>query len=139
MLVLARVLAFYETTQTYISFPDNRLKNARDVTARIRRFTKKCHYSFWASGVMDEKNGSIEQILQMLTELSGDRKVPRNVRCVITDAIRELKKTDDNITAKVNTTISLLDEVSNDPNIQGYTRTQIWNVVSLLESVCSEE
>ena len=88
---------------------------------------------------MDEKNGSIEQILQMLTELSGDRKVPRNVRCVITDAIRELKKTDDNITAKVNTTISLLDEVSNDPNIQGYTRTQIWNVVSLLESVCSEE
>jgi len=88
---------------------------------------------------MNEKNGSIEQILQMLNELSGDRKVPRNVRCVISDAIRELKRTDDNITAKVNTTISMLDEVSNDPNIQGYTRTQIWNVVSLLEAAGSEE
>ena len=88
---------------------------------------------------MDEKNDDIEHILRMLTELSGDRKVPRNVRSIITDAIRELKRTDDNITAKVNTTISMLDEVSNDPNIQGYTRTQIWNVVSLLESVGAEE
>ncbi|MCK5468863.1 MAG: UPF0147 family protein, partial [Cyclobacteriaceae bacterium] len=29
--------------------------------------------------------------------------------------------------------ISILDEVSNDTNIQPFTRTQIWNLVSLLE------
>lgn len=89
--------------------------------------------------VMNEKSGVIGQITQMLTDLSNDRKVPRNVRSVISDAMRELKRTDDNLTAKVNTTISMLDEVSNDPNIQGYTRTQIWNVVSLLESAGTDE
>lgn len=88
---------------------------------------------------MNEKSDTIERILKMLSELSGDRKVPRNVRSVISDAVRELKRTDDNITAKVNTTISMLDEIGNDPNIQGYTRTQIWNVVSMLESVGAEE
>ncbi|HLD48861.1 MAG TPA: UPF0147 family protein, partial [archaeon] len=34
---------------------------------------------------------------------------------------------------RINTAISLLEEISNDPNIPIYTRTQIWNIVSMLE------
>lgn len=84
---------------------------------------------------MEGKTDVVGQISDMLAELSSDRKVPRNVRNVIGDAMRELKGTEDNLAARINTTISMLDEVCNDPNIQGYTRTQIWNVVSMLESV----
>jgi len=28
-----------------------------------------------------------------------------------------------------------MDEISNDPNIPMYTRTQVWNIVSILESM----
>ncbi|MBI4896211.1 MAG: UPF0147 family protein, partial [Candidatus Aenigmarchaeota archaeon] len=37
------------------------------------------------------------------------------------------------MTMRVSTVISILDDVSNDSNIPIYTRTQIWNLVSLLE------
>lgn len=83
--------------------------------------------------------GNMSQIIELLHELSNDRKVPRNVRSVIEDAKKELMKKEDNISTKINTTVSMLDEIGNDPNIQSYTRTQIWNLVSMLEAVEAEE
>ena len=38
-------------------------------------------------------------------------------------------------TIKASTVISILDEISNDPNIPIHARTLIWNVLSELESV----
>lgn len=81
------------------------------------------------------QEADVTQIIAMLSELSCDRKVPRNVRSVIDDAKKELMRTEENLPTKINTTVSMLDEISNDPNIQSYTRTQIWNVVSMLEAV----
>ncbi|VVB60946.1 Uncharacterised protein [uncultured archaeon] len=81
----------------------------------------------------------ITQIIEILQDLSIDRKVPRNVRSVIEDARKELMRTEENLATKINTTVSMLDEISNDPNIQSFTRTQIWNVVSMLEAVEAEE
>lgn len=80
----------------------------------------------------------LAQVMGQLSDLSNDRKVPRNVRSVIDSAIRELQGKEENIATKINTTISMLDEVSNDPNIHAFTRTQIWNIVSLLESANSD-
>ncbi len=77
----------------------------------------------------------ISQIIELLHELSNDRKVPRNVRSVIDDARKELTGKEENLPTKINTTVSMLDEISNDPNIQSYTRTQLWNLVSMLEAV----
>ena len=84
------------------------------------------------------QESDITQIIALLQELSNDRKVPRNVRSIIDDARKELTGTEENLPTKINTTVSMLDEISNDPNIQSYTRTQIWNVVSMLEAVESE-
>ncbi len=81
----------------------------------------------------------ITQIIEILQELSIDRKVPRNVRSVIEDARKELMRTEENLATKINTIVSMLDEISNDPNIQSFTRTQIWNVVSMLEAVEVQE
>ena len=77
----------------------------------------------------------IEPILEFLKELSEDRKIPRNVRAMISDAYNEIvKEGDESIKVKVTTAISILDEASNDPNLQQFSRTEIWNVVSMLES-----
>ena len=85
------------------------------------------------------QEADITQIIELLHELSNDRKVPRNVRSVIDDARKELTGKEENLQTKINTTVSMLDEISNDPNIQSYTRTQIWNLVSMLEAVESKD
>ncbi len=82
---------------------------------------------------MSEEN--IVSIAEVLGELSGTRGVPRNVKTVIDEAIKAIKNTKESPTTRVHTAIALLDEISNDPNLPAHIRTQVWNVVSMLESL----
>ena len=77
----------------------------------------------------------IDNIVAALSDIHEDKRVPRNVRASLHETIGELTSNEENITVKLNTAISILDEVSNDTNIQPFTRTQIWNIVSMLESL----
>ena len=74
-------------------------------------------------------------IIQLIQQIADDRTVPRNIRTKCEDSINVLKDENQGTDIRINTVISTMDEVSNDPNIPMYTRTQIWNIVSALESV----
>ncbi|MBI5347259.1 MAG: UPF0147 family protein [Candidatus Aenigmarchaeota archaeon] len=79
----------------------------------------------------------IESIIGLLDEINSDRTVPRNIREMVSTALKNLRNEKQDVIFRVNNVISLLDEVSNDPNIPTYTRTQVWNIVSMLESISS--
>ncbi len=74
----------------------------------------------------------IETINRLLDEISGDRSVPKNIRNSIMET-RQYMNSDADMAIRINSAVSILDEISNDPNIPVYTRTQIWNIVSMLE------
>jgi uncharacterized protein (UPF0147 family) len=76
-----------------------------------------------------------EEVISFIQQVANDRTVPRNIRAKCEDSIKILKDEKEDIAVRVNTVISSMDEVSNDPNIPMYTRTQIWNIVSILESM----
>ncbi len=76
----------------------------------------------------------VEDIIDVLTELLEDNTVPKNVKIKIESIINSLKQ-DSELSLKVNQALSILDEISDDNNIQPYTRTQIWNIASMLESL----
>ena len=62
------------------------------------------------------------QILQHITE---DTSVPRNIRRAAEESKDLLSKDDDEPTVRASTVISILDEISNDPNIPIHARTLI--------------
>ena len=74
----------------------------------------------------------METITKLLEEVNEDRTVPRNIRNMIDEAKSNLNGKQE-LAVRINSAISILDEVSNDSNIPTYTRTQIWNIVSMLE------
>jgi uncharacterized protein len=76
-----------------------------------------------------------ENVIPLIQQVSNDKTVPRNIRTKCEDAVKILQNDKEDIAVRVNTIISGMDEISNDPNIPTYTRIQIWNIVSLLESV----
>jgi len=76
-----------------------------------------------------------ENIIPLIQQIANDRTVPRNIRTTCEESIKILENDKQDFVIRVNTVTSSMDEVSNDPNIPMYTRTQIWNIVSLLESV----
>ena len=71
----------------------------------------------------------------LLDEINTDRTVPKNIRTVIQQVKADLNNEKQDTAVRINSAVSLLDEVSNDPNIPIYTRTQIWNIVSMLEVI----
>jgi uncharacterized protein (UPF0147 family) len=76
-----------------------------------------------------------EDIIVMIQQIADDRTVPRNIRDKCTESVKTLEDQKHPADIRVNTVISYMDEVSNDPNIPMYTRTQIWNIVSMLEAM----
>lgn len=78
---------------------------------------------------------NIESVIDMINEIIEDRSVPKNVKIKLENAQNHLKNDKEEISIRTGSAISILDEVSNDQNIPNYTRTQIWNIVSMLEVI----
>ncbi len=79
-------------------------------------------------------NESFNDIIDVLSELKEDLTVPRNVRTRIGNVINSLKE-ETEVSIKVSKALSELEEIADDVNLQSYTRTQMWNVVSELENI----
>lgn len=78
-------------------------------------------------------DSEIAEINKMLDEICEDRTVPRNIKNLIAEAKKHLNNEKEDMAVRINGAISILDEVSNDQNLPTYTRTHIWNIVSMLE------
>lgn len=83
---------------------------------------------------MNQKMDEITPIVSLLNELMDDTNVPKNVRASFEDIITILDSNDDN-SVKVHEALNILDSVSNDVNLESFTRTQVWSVVSMLEKL----
>ena len=80
------------------------------------------------------KQNQIAEIELVLSELRGDMSVPKNVRLKVDRVIEILKKQSD-ATIKVSKALNELEEIADDVNLESYTRTQIWNAISILEKM----
>lgn len=79
--------------------------------------------------------GSLESVTKQMRRLAEEDSIPSNVAEMVAEAAEELEKEDKDLSVRVNTASSLLDQVSNDPNIKQHTRTEIWNLASQTESL----
>ena len=76
-----------------------------------------------------------ENVIPLIEQISKDRTVPRNIRTKCEEAIEILNDDSQDLKIRISTVITMLDDISNDPNIPMYARTQVWNIVSVLESI----
>lgn len=78
------------------------------------------------------------QILNLLQEIMDDRGVPRNIKTFVEDSLGILNESIPE-EEKITSIISVLDEVSGDPNLSSHARTRIWSTVSILEGFVNSE
>ena len=83
---------------------------------------------------MKMEHKKTEGISPMLNELKEDMTVPKNVRTKVEKVI-EILNDNAEMPIKVSKALNELEEVADDVNLQSYTRTQIWNVISALEKI----
>lgn len=77
----------------------------------------------------------LKSIMDVLDQLAEDTSVPRNIRRGATDAKARLLRPDEALDLRVQSAIMIMDDLANDPNLPLHGRTQIWNIISALETV----
>ncbi len=88
---------------------------------------------------MSEKNSKNEEIfnnaLDTLNQTATNYSTPRNIRKNISDLINELKNKEYSISVRASNAISVLDDITQDPNMPSFVRVSLWQAVSTLEGI----
>jgi len=73
--------------------------------------------------------------MSTLNQIATNPSTPKNIRKNIADIVEQLKSNEYSISVRAANTISLLDDVTQEPNLPSYVRTSLWQAVSTLESI----
>ncbi len=73
--------------------------------------------------------------MSTLNQIATNPSTPKNIRKNIADIVEQLKSGEYSVSVRAANTISLLDDVTQDPNLPSYVRTSLWQAVSTLESI----
>lgn len=78
---------------------------------------------------------SMKEAIETLNQITSSNSTPKTIKKSITDLIADLNNEEYSLSVRAANTISLLDDVTQDPNMPSYVRTQLWQAVSKLESI----
>ena len=78
---------------------------------------------------------SMKGAIDTLNQIVSSNSTPKTIKKEITDLIANLSSQEYSLSVRAANTISLLDDVTQDPNMPSYVRTQLWQAVSKLESI----
>ena len=84
---------------------------------------------------VEEYMQKVNQAMAILNRVAEDNTTPRNIRRTAKQASDILLDESLSLAARAANAIDLLDEISQDPNMPMYTRTRLWNVISVLEGI----
>ncbi|MEM4133852.1 MAG: UPF0147 family protein [Candidatus Micrarchaeia archaeon] len=82
----------------------------------------------------NDKEQKISQIISLIDLMLEDVSVPRNVKKAIEDAKKRLTEKGDPA-IRAGAAIYYIQEISEDINLPQHARTQVWQILSALESI----
>tara|TARA_B100000315_G_scaffold47618_1_gene42411 strand:+ start:176 stop:451 length:276 start_codon:yes stop_codon:yes gene_type:complete len=88
-----------------------------------------------SSKKQQENKEKMTSAIGTLQGIADSTITPRNIRKVVKDAVTMLHDEKLTIGVKAANAISILDEVSQDPNMPSFARVTIWSAVSHLEAI----
>ncbi len=77
----------------------------------------------------------MQDVVELINDMETDKSIPKNVRVVLEDIKTLLADNSRELGLRVDSAMQMIENVSLDPNLSPYIRTQVWNLTSLLENV----
>ncbi|MBT3582470.1 hypothetical protein HN924_03465 [Candidatus Woesearchaeota archaeon] len=78
---------------------------------------------------------NINEVVEVVKELCTEKSIPKNVRSVLEEIQELLLDNHKELAVKVNSASQMIENISLDPNISSFARTQIWELSSILEDL----
>ena len=78
---------------------------------------------------------SLNAAIETLNQVAANPSTPKNIRKNISDLANDLKGEELSMSVRAANAISLLDDITQDPNMPSYVRVTLWQAVSTLEGI----
>ncbi len=76
----------------------------------------------------------IREISEMINDLVNDTTIPKNIRRALSEAKTRLDGSEEP-TVKISAAIYVIESITEDINMPAHARTQIWAIMSALETL----
>ena len=77
----------------------------------------------------------LQNSINALNQVATNPSTPKNIRKNIQDLSNELKSEEYSMSVRASNAISLLDDITQDPNVPSHVRVILWQAVSTLENI----
>jgi len=77
----------------------------------------------------------LAEAIETVKGLCLEKSIPKNVRSVLEEIQGILLDNHKDIAVRVNSASQMIEDISLDPNISSFARTQIWELSSIFESL----
>jgi len=82
-----------------------------------------------------ENEEQLKGAIQALNQVVANPSTPKMIRKSITDLVTELLTDEYSKSVRAANAISVLDDITQDPNMPSYVRVTLWQAVSKLEGI----
>ncbi len=83
----------------------------------------------------EENEEQLKGAIHALNEVVANPSTPKMIRKSITDLVTELLTDEYSKSVRAANAISVLDDITQDPNMPSYVRVTLWQAVSKLEGI----
>lgn len=78
---------------------------------------------------------TLENVAAMIKMVEDDPLVPKNIKKAMAEARQKIESGEGGDDVRASAALYIIEPISNEVNIPVHTRTQIWNIISMLETV----
>ena len=82
-----------------------------------------------------ENTESMKNAVDTLNQIASTPSTPKTIRNTISNLVNDLKSEEYSLSVRAANVISMLDDVTQDPNLPSYVRVSLWQAVSSLEGI----
>ncbi len=83
----------------------------------------------------NQNKDALKEAIETLDQITTNSSAPKTIKKSITDLVTGLKSTEDSMSVRAANAISVLDDITQDPNMPSYVRVTLWQAVSKLEGI----
>ena len=83
----------------------------------------------------NQNKDTLKEAIETLDQITANSSAPKTIKKSITDLVTGLKSTEGSMSVRAANAISVLDDITQDPNMPSYVRVTLWQAVSKLEGI----
>ncbi len=83
----------------------------------------------------NQNKEALKDAIQILEQIAANNATPKTIKKSTIEMVNSLKNDEDSMSVRAANAISMLDDITQDPNMPSYVRVSLWQTVSKLESI----